>query len=91
MKVQTILFIFSTYELRLRGTGIRLVSTKDIFLSLKPEFDVRTRKIRVTLGFKSFSSANKTIAGIEAMSMIRKEQVLSEGARTVGTFWAIFR
>jgi len=48
------------------------------------------RKMRAALGFKSFSSAKKTIAGIEAMSMIRKGQVRVEGTTTVGSFWAIF-
>ena len=33
------------------------------------------KKVRSTLGFKSFDTASKTIAGIEVMNMLRKGQV----------------
>ena len=36
------------------------------------------KKVKYTLGFKSFKSAKKTLCGIEAMHMIRKEQVKNQ-------------
>jgi transposase-like protein len=38
------------------------------------------RLVRPGLGFKSFVSASRTIAGYEAMAMIRKDQVLNAPA-----------
>ena len=72
------------------GSQIEIRQSK--YLNNIVEQDHRTvkRKMRAALGFKSFSSAKKTIAGIEAMSMIRKGQVPSKCVTTVDTFWAIF-
>jgi transposase-like protein len=36
------------------------------------------------LGFKSFTTASRTIAGYEAMAMIRKEQVARAPAKDMG-------
>jgi transposase, IS6 family len=38
------------------------------------------RLVRPGLGFKSFASASRTIAGYEAMAMIRKDQIVSAPA-----------
>lgn len=47
--------------------------------------------LRVIIEFKSLSLATKTIAGIEAMSMMRKgrNRLYSEGTTIVGVVWAI--
>jgi transposase-like protein len=42
------------------------------------------RLVRPGLGFKSFAAANQTIAGYEAMAMIRKGQVVSAPANDMG-------
>ena len=42
------------------------------------------RLVRPELGFKSFVTANQTIAGYEAMTMIRKGQVVSAPANDMG-------
>ncbi|WP_414476014.1 IS6 family transposase [Microvirga sp. M2] len=42
------------------------------------------RLVRPGLGFKSFTSASRTIAGYEAMAMIRKGQVVSAPANDMG-------
>lgn len=43
------------------------------------------RLVRPGLGFKSFVSASQTIAGYEAMAMIRKGQVLNAPAKCMQT------
>ncbi|KFG70978.1 IS6 family transposase [Microvirga sp. BSC39] len=43
------------------------------------------RLVRPGLGFKSFASASQTIAGFEAMAMIRKGQVVGVPANHMGT------
>jgi transposase-like protein len=42
------------------------------------------RLARPGLGFKSFTSASRTIAGYEAMALIRKGQVVSAPANDMG-------
>ncbi|EIM29931.1 IS6 family transposase [Microvirga lotononidis] len=42
------------------------------------------RLVRPELGFKSFATASRTIAGYEAMAMIRKEQVVCAPAGDMG-------
>jgi len=82
----------SALESFVEESGSQIEIRQSKYLNNMVEQDHRTvkRKMRAALGFKSFWSAKKTIAGIEAMSMIRKGQVRSEGTTTVGTFWAIF-
>ena len=43
------------------------------------------RLVRPGLGFKSFVTASRTIAGYEVMAMIRKGQVISAPANDIGT------
>ena len=43
------------------------------------------RLVRPGLGFKSFTTASRTIAGYEVMAMIRKGQVISAPANDMGT------
>lgn len=40
------------------------------------------KRVRLMLGFQSFQTATKTLAGIEAMHMIKKEQTL-QGEKSV--------
>jgi transposase-like protein len=50
------------------------------------------RKVRPTLGFKNFHSAQATLAGIEALRMIKKGQLHSETTKiqnAVEQFYAI--
>jgi transposase-like protein len=42
------------------------------------------RLVRPGLGFKSFTAASQTIAGFEAMAMIRKGQVVGAPANDMG-------
>ena len=42
------------------------------------------RLVRPGLGFKSFTTASRTIAGYEAMAMIRKGQVVHAPANDMG-------
>ena len=42
------------------------------------------RLVRTGLGFKSFTTASRTIAGYEAMAMIRKGQVVRAPANDMG-------
>jgi len=62
-----------------RSPGIEIRTSK--YLNNRIEGDHRfIRKIiRPMLGFKSFSSAAKTIAGIEVVHMIRKGQMATQG------------
>jgi transposase, IS6 family len=64
--------------------GSRLRQAK--FLNNIVEQDHRRikRLVRPGLGFKSFITANQTIAGYEAMAMIRKGQVVSAPANDMG-------
>jgi hypothetical protein len=41
------------------------------------------------LGFKSFESASRTLAGIEMVRMIKKEQVVSPAATSYKTFCSL--
>ena len=43
------------------------------------------RLVRPGLGFKSFTTASRTIAGYEVMAMIRKGQVINAPANDMGT------
>jgi putative transposase len=82
----------SALESFVEESGSQIEIRQSKYLNNMVEQDHRTvkRKMRAALGFKSFSSAKITIAGIEAMSIIRKGQVFFGGATTVSTFWAIF-
>ncbi|MFT7614709.1 MAG: putative transposase, partial [Parvicellaceae bacterium] len=44
------------------------------------------RRIRITTGFKEFESAQRTLAGIEVVSVIRKSQIEDSKSTTFKTF-----
>jgi transposase-like protein len=70
-----------------RGELWRFAKLRQVkFLNNIVEQDHRRirRLVRPALGFKSFTSASQTIAGYEAMAMIRKGQVVSAPANDMG-------
>ena len=44
------------------------------------------RRIRITTGFKEFESAQRTLAGIEIINIIRKNQIIDPKSTTFKTF-----
>jgi putative transposase len=44
------------------------------------------RRIAISTGFKEFESAQRTLAGIEVINMIRKDQILKPKSSTFKTF-----
>ncbi len=47
------------------------------------------RRIAISTGFKEFESAQRTLAGIEIINMIRKDQILKPKSSTFKTFCAL--
>jgi putative transposase len=47
------------------------------------------RRISITTGFKEFESAQRTLAGIEIVHIIRKEQILNPKTSTFKTFCSL--
>ena len=47
------------------------------------------RRIAISNGFKEFESAQRTLAGIEIINMIRKDQILKHKSSTFKTFCAL--
>lgn len=58
---------------------IALRQSKYLNNNVEQDHRVVKRRIRPMLGFKSFSSATKIIAGMETMHMIRKGQLRCPG------------
>lgn len=44
------------------------------------------RRITITTGFKEFESAQRTLAGIEIINIIRKNQIIDSKSTTFKTF-----
>ena len=63
------------------NTSITLLS-KTIVLSKK-------KRIAQGLGFKEFESAKRTIAGIEIVHMIKKNQMISQGETMFDSFTSL--
>ena len=64
------------------GAPIEIRPVKYLNNGVEQDHRAMKRVVRPMLGFKSFTSAQATLAGIELMPMIRKEQMLSAGAAT---------
>ncbi|MFQ3173681.1 MAG: putative transposase [Flavobacterium sp.] len=47
------------------------------------------RRIAISTGFKEFESAQRTLAGIEVINMIRKDQILKPKSSAFKTFCAL--
>jgi len=47
------------------------------------------RRIAINTGFKDFESAQRTLAGIELVNMIRKDQVIDPKSTTYKTFYSL--
>ena len=65
-------------EIKKENTTLKDVEVRQIkYLNNIVEQDHRfiKKKVKSTLGFKTFNSAKRIISGIETMNMIRKEQV----------------
>lgn len=61
------------------GTGIEVRRAKYLNNMVEQDHRAIKRVVRPTLGFKSFRAARRTLAGIELMHMIRKEQMMKCG------------
>ena len=61
------------------GTAIIIRQVKDLTTIIEQDHSAVKRVTRPTLGFKSFHTAQRTLAGIELMHMLRKGQ-MSDGA-----------
>ena len=47
------------------------------------------RRITITTGFKEFDSAQRTLAGIEIVNIIRKNQIIDSKSTTFKTFYSL--
>lgn len=47
------------------------------------------RRIAISIGFKEFEAAQSTLAGIEVINMIKKDQILKPKSLTFKTFCAL--
>ena len=47
------------------------------------------RRITISTGFKDFESAQRTLAGIEIVNIIRKNQIIDAKSSTFKTFLSI--
>ncbi len=77
----------ATKAMKREGTLWRLAKVRQVkFLNNVVEQDHRRikRLVRPGLGFKSFATAARTVAGYEVMAMIRKGQVVSAPANDIG-------
>jgi putative transposase len=64
-------------------TGATIEIRQNKYLNNSVEQDHRTVKriVRLMLGFKSFWSARRTLAGVELMHMLKKGQMLAAGGQ----------
>ncbi|WP_204985759.1 DDE-type integrase/transposase/recombinase [Microvirga pakistanensis] len=79
-------YLNAAKAMKLRGKLWRFAQLRQVmFLNNIVEQDHRRikRLVRPGLGFKSFTSTSRTIAGYEAMEMIRKTQVVSVPANNM--------
>jgi len=78
----------------IRTVNRRALSVKKIkirrvkYLNNIVEQDHRTikRRISITTGFKEFESAQRTLAGIEVINIIRKDQIKDSKSNSFATF-----
>ena len=47
------------------------------------------RRISITTGFKEFESAQRTLAGIEVVNIIRKNQITDSKSTAYKTFYSL--
>ena len=47
------------------------------------------RRIAISTGFKDFESAQRTLAGIEVVNIIRKNQIIDPKSTTYKTFYSL--
>ncbi|NRA10387.1 MAG: DDE-type integrase/transposase/recombinase [Crocinitomicaceae bacterium] len=76
------------YNLRALATKSKIKIRQCKYLNNIVEQDHRFIKKRINqgLGFKEFESARRTIAGIEIVHMIRKDQMVGQDKNTFTTF-----
>jgi transposase-like protein len=60
-------------------TSIGILQAKYLNNLIEQDHRAIKRIIRPMLGFKSFWAARRTLAGVELMHMIRKEQLMKDG------------
>ncbi len=75
-----------------RNNSIKKVKIRRVkYLNNIVEQDHRSikRRIKITTGFKEFESAQRTLAGIEIVHMIRKDQILNPKKSTFKTFCSL--
>lgn len=72
-----------------RALSLRKIKIRRVkYLNNIVEQDHRTikRRIMITTGFKDFESAQRTLAGIEIINIIRKNQIVNSEASWFATF-----
>ena len=75
-----------------RSTASRKIKIRQIkYLNNIVEQDHRNikRRIKITTGFKEFESAQRTLAGIEVVNIIRKGQIADPGESAFDTFCSL--
>ena len=75
-----------------RSHSIKKVKIRRVkYLNNIVEQDHRSikRRIKITTGFKEFESVQRTLAGIEIIHMIRKDQILNPKKSTFKTFCSL--
>ena len=74
---------------RKKQTEIELCQSKYKNNIIEQDHRTIKRHGKMALGYKTIESASATIAGIEAMHMLRKGQVSGLGSTLAQTFWAL--
>lgn len=74
---------------RKKQTEIEACQSKDKNNSLEQAPRTIKRHVKMALGHRTIESASATIAGIEAVHMLRKGQVSGLGTTLAQTFWAL--
>jgi len=75
-----------------RSNSVKKVKIRQCkYLNNNVEQDHRNikRRIVITTGFKEFESAQRTLSGIEVVSIIRKNQIEGSGLTTFKTFYSL--
>lgn len=73
------------------GVPIELRQSKYLNNIIEQDHRAIKRRTKPMMGFKSFNSANKIIAGIETMHMIKKGQLCCPGARDLSAAEQFYR
>ena len=68
---------------------IKIRRVKNLNNIVEQDHRSNKRRIAISTGFKEFEAAQRTLAGIEIINMIRKNQILKPKSSTFKTFCAL--